>query len=59
MRCPELNSYIKEICVSGGTLIFPSPKHLENFCMSGSHWACPMKTRHEPVTGTDAVEVSI
>ncbi|MBI5191647.1 MAG: hypothetical protein HZA22_13395 [Nitrospirae bacterium] len=43
MRCPFLMSYERDMCVSDEMSIIPSGKHRENFCETGSHWACPMK----------------
>lgn len=43
MRCPHLMSFDKEMCVTAETAIIPSGLHRANFCIGGSHWACPIK----------------
>ena len=52
MNCPHLKKYENEMCVSDEMSIIPSLKHMENFCMTSSHWACPIKRSFSEIADT-------
>ncbi|MGA2192921.1 MAG: hypothetical protein ABSG42_06025 [Nitrospirota bacterium] len=57
MNCPHLNEYETFICVSPDISIIPSKKHMEEYCTTSSHWACPLKKNFSQVV--DAFSYSV
>lgn len=54
MKCPHLERFEKDMCISSEVAIIPSQKHVENFCNTDSHWACPMKRKFLEIADTFA-----